>query len=667
METAAGLAWWQWAIPPVAAAAIFALYFLKMRRRPLEVPSTYLWRRTIEDERVNAFWQRLRRNLLLLLQLLLVALAALALFRPTWHGSALRGGRYIFLIDNSASMSADDVKPTRLDEAKRRMTALIDQMSSGDTGMVVSFAAGARVEQAFTDSRERLRRAVAGIGPTNQSTSLDEALRVCAGRAGTATGTDGDGTDGNGAATAPKTQIFIAGDGNFAGVDNVGLENLTPTFIPIGTSTTTNRGIVNFVITRTAEKPDAAQALAKLRNFGGEAVTVDVELRSVQAGGGEKLVDAQRIDLESHGQKDVLFSIPQAADGVWELRLVGDDELAVDDKAWGVLAPPHKTQVLVVTPGNRYLEAALVTPEALRWSSATVKSPAFLETSEYRTLVESGLIDFVIFDRTAPKQSPDCSTLYLGSLPPGDGWRFGAAMDLPQVIDVARTHPLMQNVALGEVLIVEAKSPSGPSGTQVLIDADRGTLAVVAPRDAYEDAVVGFAMFRPDGAPLTNWPLVDGAGFEQFVLNAVQYFGRDRGGDRGDSVRPGTPLRFRLERTEQAEMLGPDGTRTSLQRSPQGDFSFYATEQVGPYRAISRAGAQGNEKPTERAFAVNLFDARESSISTAANPTLRIGQEEIVGKADWEDAQLEGWKPFLLIALALLLVEWYIYGRRASL
>jgi hypothetical protein len=657
MDSVAGLTWWQWAIPPAAAAAIFALYFLKMRRKPIEVPSTYLWRRTIEDERVNAFWQRLRRNLLLLLQLLLVALAALALFRPTWQGSALTGGRYIFLIDNSASMSADDVKPSRLEEAKRRITRLIDQMSSGDTGMVVSFADGARVEQAFTDSRERLRRAVAGIGPTNQSTSLDEALRVCAGRAGTTTGTDVEAS-----ATAPKTQIFIAGDGNFASVENVGLENLTPTFIPIGTSTTANRGIVNFVITRTAEKPDAAQALAKLRNFGGEAATVDVELRT--AG---KLIDAQRIEMESHGQKDVLFTIPQAADGVWELGLVGDDELAVDDKAWGVLAPPHKTQVLVVTPGNRYLEAALVTPEALRWSSATVKSPSFLETSEYRTLVDSGLIDFVIFDRAAPKQSPDCSTLYLGSLPPGDDWRFGTAIDLPQVIDVARTHPLMQNVSLGEVLIVEAKSPSGPSGTQVLIDADRGTLAVVAPRDAYEDAVVGFAMFRPDGAPLTNWPLVDGAGFEQFVLNAVQYFGRDRDGDRGDSIRPGSALRFRLERTEQAEMLGPDGTRTALHRSPQGDFSFYATEQVGPYRAIAREVSGSGEKPAERSFAVNLFDARESSISTAANPTLRIGQEEIVGKSDWEETRLEGWKPFLLIALALLMVEWYIYGRRASL
>jgi len=172
--------------------------------------------------------------------------------------------------------------------------------------------------------------------------------------------------------------------------------------------------------------------------------------------------------------------------------------------------------------------------------------------------------------------------------------------------------------------------------------------------------VVGFAMFGPNGAPLTNWPLVDGGGFEQFVLNTVQYFGRDRRGNAADSTKPGDVLRFRLEKLEKAVMVAPDGTRTALERSPQGDFSFYATDQVGPYRAM-------DEDRLQRAFAVNLFDARESNISVSDQPTLRIGQEEIVGKSDWEETRLEGWKPFLLLALALLLAEWYIYGRRASL
>src|SRR3954468_11606988 len=126
------LAPWQWALLAIVPPAIVALYFLKLKRQPLEVPSTYLWKKSIEDLHVNSLWQRLRKNLLLLLQLLLVLFVILALLRPTWQGSMLKGDRTIFLVDNSASMGATDVKPTRLDEAKRRVDELIGQMRSGD-------------------------------------------------------------------------------------------------------------------------------------------------------------------------------------------------------------------------------------------------------------------------------------------------------------------------------------------------------------------------------------------------------------------------------------------------------------------------------------------------------------------------------------------------------
>jgi len=56
------------------AIPIVILYMLKLRRRETEVSSTMLWRMVLRDREANAPWQRLRRNLLLLLQLLLLAL-----------------------------------------------------------------------------------------------------------------------------------------------------------------------------------------------------------------------------------------------------------------------------------------------------------------------------------------------------------------------------------------------------------------------------------------------------------------------------------------------------------------------------------------------------------------------------------------------------------------
>ena len=123
------LSWWQWLILAAVPPAIIALYFLKLKRRPLEVPSTYLWHKSIEDLHVNTIWQRLRRNLLLLLQLLLVLLIMLAVLRPGMKGAKLLGNRFIFLIDNSASMQSTDLDGSRLETPNDRLARRLNSCS----------------------------------------------------------------------------------------------------------------------------------------------------------------------------------------------------------------------------------------------------------------------------------------------------------------------------------------------------------------------------------------------------------------------------------------------------------------------------------------------------------------------------------------------------------
>jgi len=102
---------------------------------------------------VNSLWQRLRQNLLMFLQLLLVALAMLALMRPGWESAKLDGDRFVFLVDNSASMSATDVDgaKNRLDEAKKLWA---HHRSNGlrHAAMIVTFADTPQVVQEFTST-----------------------------------------------------------------------------------------------------------------------------------------------------------------------------------------------------------------------------------------------------------------------------------------------------------------------------------------------------------------------------------------------------------------------------------------------------------------------------------------------------------------------------------
>src|SRR5690242_2392557 len=107
-----------WAVLAGIPVGIIALYFLKLRRRPVQVPSTLLWRRSLEDLHVNSLFQRLRKNLLLFLQVLAVLLAMLALSGPRMKGTVGAGQRYILAIDESASMGGTDVSSSRLERAK---------------------------------------------------------------------------------------------------------------------------------------------------------------------------------------------------------------------------------------------------------------------------------------------------------------------------------------------------------------------------------------------------------------------------------------------------------------------------------------------------------------------------------------------------------------------
>ncbi len=326
------LTWWQWALLGAVPPAIVLLYFLKLKRTPLEVPSTFLWRKSIEDLHVNSIWQRLRTSLLLLLQILLVLLVMAALVRPGWSGSQLIGDRYVFLIDNSASMQSHDVKPSRLDEAKRRAAELVEQMASGDVAMIVSFSNAARVEQAFTDNRQELLRQLQAIRPTNRTTSLDEALRVAAGLANSQPADAEPGKKANLAAT-----LYIFSDGRFPDVNKFQLGNLKPVYVPLGDVAPANVGITGFTTRRREDDKEHVQAFGRIENFGPEALKTEVELYR----DGE-LVDSTAVELKPQDAEGLVFDLGELPAGVLHLRALSGGALAVDDDAWTAVAPPRR-------------------------------------------------------------------------------------------------------------------------------------------------------------------------------------------------------------------------------------------------------------------------------------------------------------------------------------
>jgi hypothetical protein len=216
-------------------------------------------------------------------------------------------------------------------------------------------------------------------------------------------------------------------------------------------------------------------------------------------------------------------------------------------------------------------------------------------------------------------------------------------------------------VAEGTPLVV-------PRGGSVLVDSDAGPLLALAPRDAFEDAVLGFVILdeaAEGGGPAkryvgTNWFIRPS--FPVFMLNLLEYLGGGRESLDVAGPRPGTPVVLDAPTgsgsapAAKAQVRTPGGQTVEV-AVRAGKIAFADTGELGVYDV--QTGGK-----TVRRFAVNLFDPAESAIRPNPAPAIKIGDVKVAGESGWEPARREIWRFLVLAGLVVLLVEWYIYVRR---
>ena len=657
-----------WGMMIAIPVGVILLYFLKLRREPMRVPSTYLWAKTVEDLHVNSLLQRLRQNLLLFLQLLLLAAAAFALLRPGWRDTSSGGRRMIFLLDNSASMQAVDVKPTRFDEAKRRVHDMIDNMDDDDTAMLIAFSDRADVRQGYTSDTRRLLEELERINVTNNPTDLSEALRAAAGLANPGRSSQtGDVNDVQVADALPAT-LYIYSDGCFPPVVDFSLGNLTPKFERIASDKIDNLGILTLAAQRNMEKVDQVQTLARVKNFGDEPVEGTVSLLS-----GEELLDAVEVKLAPDEESSLTFDL-DALDAT-ELRLVVErtDQFGLDNVAHAVFSPTRQVSVLLVTTGNRPLELALKTKQAVLLAKLEVTPPSFLTDEKYLQRTLAGDFDLVIFDRCIPEKMPQTNSWWIGAQPPEGEWKVGEPQGTIYIADVDRVHPIMRYMELYDLKIVDGAPLTVPTGGRVLLTSDVGPLLAIAPRDGYQDLVLGMPIMtltdEGDVAYNTDWPIQ--RSWPVLVLNVLQNVAGAENMSAGPSVKVGSPVTLRPgPEYERISITAPSGEIKTLSVNPGGMVDFADTFQTGIYRV------HANDKLIQ-AFSVNLFSARESDLKTPKIET-EAGEAEVEGIVLGYDRVAENisgptptrrelWRWLLMGALGILMAEWIVYNRRVGI
>jgi hypothetical protein len=407
-----------WMVLLGVLGAVVLLYFLKLRRQPVKVPSTFLWRKSVEDLHVNSLFQWLRKNILLILQLLFLILLGYGLANPTYNSTA-QGRHFIFLVDNSASMSATDETPTRLDKAKAEVRRRIEAMDTSDQAMLITFNQEAYIMQAYTNRKEALLRALDRITPSQQGTRLLPALQLAEGQANPRrSAIEGSMEDPLAAGQMPRAtdkpegipaQVVIFSDGQFPDVPDFSPGNLKMRLVPVGKSGD-NVGITRVQLRKSGTTPTLESTLgfwsrmvtllqARGTTSNPEEHEVDVrvhnfmatELKNRVAVQLELFVGGERVDRQSkplrlsprtveeiddpvQGKKRIAhpgiseptgittFSFRAVTHGYVRLTLVDQDSgqpwqdaFPLDNTAWLALTPVRRPRVLHIGPSNEWL------------------------------------------------------------------------------------------------------------------------------------------------------------------------------------------------------------------------------------------------------------------------------------------------------------------------
>ncbi|MGZ8501506.1 MAG: VWA domain-containing protein [Candidatus Limnocylindrales bacterium] len=677
---------------------VLAFYMLKLRRDEAVVPSTLLWQRLLADVEANAPWQRLRRSLLLLLQLLLVAILAFLAARPFLERPAGLAGDLVVVIDTSASMGATDVAPNRLEAAKAAVVDALRDLPAGGRVSVIASAGSARVVANGTTDLGRVRQAIASLTVSNVPGDLADGLRLASALA----------------ARASDAEVLVATDAALAGTPDARVD--APVRVLRVGRDAKNQAIVAVAV-RTAPSAVTRSVFVSVANLDLESAQ-----RRLELWGDGILLEARDLFLDAQSRANVSIDDVPRQVGVVEVRLVAGggpvsdggsgaatapDRLAADDRAWAIVPPDRLRRVLLVSDGDPYLQTALA---YLPSSELYAVAPA-----EYGPATHPELFDLVIFEGTLPAELPHTAMLAIAPAATSPLGEVTGSLERPGIGSPDPDEPLLRYVDLSTVHIAEARRMTLPDWARTVIPGPSGSpLLYAGKRAGIPAAVLAFEPRRSDLPLQVAFPLL--------IANLA---GELLGGSAGPeaAVAPGTPVSLPLPNgASSLRITRPDGTTVDALPATVGAASVTVetTDELGVYSAVplglqpepsgsptdgatprpiasptGRPSASPAGEPTGSArpsappvdpdapvrFAVDLFSVDESSIGPGSAATIEALGRARGGAADpsaspgagtgstaatpteRRPARDELWAPLLLVVLILLCVEWAVYER----
>ena len=606
----------------VTLPIIVVFYLLKVRRHDEEVSSTFLWNDLIRDLAAHEPLQRLRWNVLLILQLVALALLTFAVARPFSEQLGQKPVQAVLLLDGSASMQAKDVQPSRFARAVGAARNTLAGLPENSLATVILVAAHPQVLVAATSDRQQADRALTAAQPSGAAADMREALLLARSL----------GADPN------ARRIYLFTDGAFTLPPDLPDDLGSVQVVPVGDSTG------NLAVTAIATRPDPVdnrrqQLFTRVANFSDSTARTVVSI----AVDGQTLED-RPVDLAPNAESPQVFEqLPAGARyaSVSVSDLSGANGLTLDDTAYAVLVQRKPAQVLLVSNGNQFLEKVLtLLPNVDLYRIAAQRYLA----------VEADRFDIIVFDNYLPPLLPRGNLLVVN--PPDRGpYRTTGSISRPRVASWDREDPILSFADIRDLNITRASKIDVPRWAKPLISTSDGTPLMLAGQDGDRRVAI-----LPFDLQQSNLPLM--SAFPIMMANIVNYLSPP-GVVQSSEIQTGSPESLSpLPQVQNVRVTGPTEQAAEF-RTGQGPITYATTDVPGLYR-VQQLVQGGQQTVDDDLFAANLANPDESDIRPRLTGLNNPGPVD----AGLTRLQKEIWGVLAALVLPLLLLEWFWFHRR---
>jgi hypothetical protein len=607
----------------ISLPIVVVFYLLKVRRHDEEVSSTFLWNDLIRDLAAHEPLQRLKWSLLLVLQLLALALITFALARPFSEQVGQKPVQAVLLVDGSASMQAKDVLPSRFARAIEAARNTLSGLPENSLATAILVAAHPQVLVAATADRQQVDRALTTAQPSGASADMREALLLARSLGG----------DPN------ARRIYLFTDGAFTLPRDLPDDLGSVQVVTVAESRTGNLAVTT-ISTRPDPRDNRRQQLfTRVANFSDApakaVVTITVDGQAVEE---------RTVDMQANDQTEQVFEeLPAGAR--WASVTVADkggqNGLSLDDIAYAVLVQRKPAQVLLVSPGNQFLEKVLTLLPNVELSR--IAAQRYLG-------VEADRFDIIVFDDYLPPLLPRGNLLVVN--PPDRGpFRTNGELRRPRVATWDREDPILSFVDIRDMNINRVARLDAIRWAKPLVTTADGVPLMASGQDGDRRVVIFPFDLRQSNLPLLS-------AFPILMSNVVNYLSPP-GVVQSPEIHTGAPESLLpLPQVERVRVVSPDD-RVIEFRTGQGPITYANTDIPGLYR-VQQIVQGGQQTVDDDLFAANLTDPDESDIRPRLTGLNNPGPVD----AGVTTLQHEFWGLLAALLLPLLLFEWFWFHRR---